>query len=285
VSDWLVQIEYMNDSSFDCRDSLRHVARTLAKRGSAIARTRLENNRRKLEAKIKSFHRRGDMIMEVEDIGDLAPIDGQEEDWVCVEELSDEDRSCGEDEDHEEESESSSDDGGIGQGVDFDGDEDTEFPERTSLRLPSSLGRQQIEDHGLQMLALQEIQLRVGKANDALAALRTELGHKALLFRTKIRHTKNTKGKTRSWKEVKQSAKEVAKHVRCYSRARMALQRLGADDEILVKYQEIKKEDLRMSGDILEENRVGQRSDTLAWFWRLGPNSDIEGNAWMEEGE
>jgi hypothetical protein len=31
----------------------------------------------------------------------------------------------------------------------------------------------------------------------------------------------------------------------------------------------IKKSDLKMSGDIVEENRVGQRSSVLPWFWRL----------------
>jgi hypothetical protein len=38
-----------------------------------------------------------------------------------------------------------------------------------------------------------------------------------------------------------------------------------------------------MSGDVVEENRIGQRSDMLAWFWRTGdPNQDQENN-WMNE--
>jgi hypothetical protein len=27
---------------------------------------------------------------------------------------------------------------------------------------------------------------------------------------------------------------------------------------------------MRMSSDITEENRFGQKSETLAWFWRTG---------------
>jgi hypothetical protein len=36
--------------------------------------------------------------------------------------------------------------------------------------------------NGLETLAKQETELRVGQANDALAALWVELGHKLLLF-------------------------------------------------------------------------------------------------------
>jgi hypothetical protein len=58
---------------------------------------------------------------------------------------------------------------------------------------------------------------------------------------------------------VQQAARE-------YNRARAALQRLDAADS---KFKEITKADLKMPSDVVEENRIGQRSDTLAWFWRL----------------
>jgi len=57
--------------------------------------------------------------------------------------------------------------------------------------------------------------------------------------------------------------------VRSYRLARNVLETLGAKEELLNQYQEIWKEDLKMSRDIVEENRVGQRSSELAWFWRL----------------
>ena len=71
-----------------------------------------------------------------------------------------------------------------------------------------------------------------------------------------------------------QSAGRVIKHVACYQRAQRALGRLGADEGIFKKYQDIKKEDLKMSSNMVEENRIGQWNDTLAWFWRLGPQTD-----------
>jgi hypothetical protein len=64
------------------------------------------------------------------------------------------------------------------------------------------------------------------------------------------------------------------KHVACYQRAQQALKQLGADEEILEKYQDIEKEHLKMSSDMVEENRFGQHNDMLAWFWRLGPQTD-----------
>jgi hypothetical protein len=40
-----------------------------------------------------------------------------------------------------------------------------------------------------------------------------------------------------------------------------------------------------MSADVVEENRFGQQRDTLAWFWRMGPErADAEGS-WMDECE
>ena len=75
---------------------------------------------------------------------------------------------------------------------------------------------------------------------------------------------------------------EVMRHVRSYKRARQALAALGADDEVLNQYKDIEKRDLKMSSDMLEENRVGQRNDALAWFWRLG-TAQTAGDGWMEE--
>ena len=53
-----------------------------------------------------------------------------------------------------------------------------------------------------------------------------------------------------------------------YRRARQAIGELGGAAS-LKRFQEINKSDLKMSGDIIEEDRVGQRSSVLPWFWRL----------------
>jgi hypothetical protein len=274
----------------DFRDYLRRDASKISKKATVTERTGIENRRRKLEARIKAFHRKADTLMDMEDLEDVMPMDvdvddGEREvleEWAGVDP-----RSVGEDESAEEDDEASStssrNEPDIASDTESDDEELLAYPEKMALSLPSRLGRAYITRHGLETLAKQEIELRIGQANDSLAALRVELGHKSLLFRSKVRHSKNQKGKTRAWKEVAQSAGRLMKHVACYQRARQALERLGADEEILAKYQDIKQEDLKMSSDMVEENRFGQRNDTLAWFWRLGPQTDAEGDSWMEE--
>jgi len=42
---------------------------------------------------------------------------------------------------------------------------------------------------------------------------------------------------------------------------------------------------MALSGDVVEEQRLGQRNDTLAWFWHIGTTNDEQGNEWMDERE
>jgi hypothetical protein len=66
-----------------------------------------------------------------------------------------------------------------------------------------------------------------------------------------------------------------------YKLAREALLSLGAE---IPQFQPILQHDLKVEADIVEENRFGQRSHTLAWFWRLGTLTDGE-SSWMDECE
>ena len=281
------------------RDILRSDLRRLKCNATVIERTKIEDRRRKLEGRIKTFHIKADTLLAGVDVDDVGPLVEKENEMLHEWDEESEWRGMREEEEDAEEiehdegigrasgSESSSENEVIraDQPDEDDEDDEMEYAEQLSLCMPSSLGQKTLEEAGLKMLTLQEIELRVGQVNDALGDLRVELGQKALLFRTKIRHTKNTKGRTRAWKEVNNSSMEVMKHVRRYDRARRALVKLGVDDGILEKYQDIKKDDLKMSADILEENRVGQKNTTMAWFWRLGPQGDSLGNDWMEECE
>jgi hypothetical protein len=65
-----------------------------------------------------------------------------------------------------------------------------------------------------------------------------------------------------------------------------ALIQLDVDKEYLETVKEITKEDFKMADDVTEENRVGQQSSTLAWFWRLGGDlgsEDTEINPRLKE--
>ena len=51
----------------------------------------------------------------------------------------------------------------------------------------------------------------------------------------------------------------------------------------LAHFQDLQSKHLKISADITEENRVGQRSDTLPWFWRLDDQNTDQHDSWMEE--
>ena len=50
------------------------------------------------------------------------------------------------------------------------------------------------------------------------------------------------------------------------------------------KFKDITQDNLKMLEDVVEENRIGQCSDVLAWFWRLDDYVEgEEGGAIMKE--
>jgi hypothetical protein len=141
-------------------------------------------------------------------------------------------------------------------------------PEKVMLYIPSNFTYERRKEYGLQKLGNMELELRKGQANDSLERLRECLAEKSLRFRTEVRPAKSQKKMTRAWDSVHRMEDQIKQAVTTYRRARQAIRELGEATD-LEKYQEITKSDLKMSGDIVEENRVGQKSSILPWFWRL----------------
>jgi hypothetical protein len=261
------------------RDGLRSDLQKWSMSETASGKLSLEDRRKKLEERLNCFNQKAQEMMggngeEVLDI--LPPFTGWEESDDGIYEDEDEESNVGE----EEES-----NGDENEAFDRKEDEDekSEKPEMTPIWMPSSLNPDDIERLNLKILAGQELKLRKGQASDCLQGLRLALGHKAILYRTKVRHAHTNNRKTRAWGDIKAATKNVNKHVRAYSRARRALEHLGADDLTLAHFQKLQTKDLKVNSDVTEENRVGQRSDTLPWFWRLdGQNAD-QHKTWMQE--
>lgn len=84
---------------------------------------------------------------------------------------------------------------------------------------------------------------------------------------------------TRSKKEIQRLIFKINKDVRGYHRARKALQSLGASQDILDRFKLILPADLSVDKEVTEENRFGQGSDRLAWFWHVGGYA----SPWTEE--
>jgi hypothetical protein len=141
-------------------------------------------------------------------------------------------------------------------------------PENIPLHLPSTFTAMQRKGLGWQELGNMELQLREGQANDLLERLRECLAEKSLKFRTEVRPANSQKKVTRAWGLVHRMDNQIKETVVMYRTARDAIGELGGAAG-LKRFQEIKRSDLKMSGDVVEENRVGQRNSVLPWFWRL----------------
>jgi hypothetical protein len=118
----------------------------------------LEERRQRLEFSIRNFHAKLDTMLEGFENEDLTLRPVEEED----------------------------------PGPSGNADEDpngwqTMAPEHMTIFMPSSLEHADIQRLGLVTMASQELELRQGQANDALEGLRLALGHKALLYRRKVR--------------------------------------------------------------------------------------------------
>ncbi|KAI0738383.1 hypothetical protein C8Q80DRAFT_1262908 [Daedaleopsis nitida] len=164
-------------------------------------------------------------------------------------------------------------------------------PEEQAIALPSTLGIQYLVHRGRADLALKERKLREGQMNDSLQAIRTGIGYKSLLYRTKIRKANSTKSKLRSFDEVHVADETVRRHVRIYSQSRRAMERLfipgdPAEDaekaRILSRYKPIVKKDLHASTTALEAFTPGLRMKSEAWFWALEDSSNGAGGTWLK---
>jgi hypothetical protein len=156
-----------------------------------------------------------------------------------------------------------------------DGDEDTDdewevdaeseenSPEAVKLLLSSALTTSQWTKFKLHAMVEQERELQEGQANDALEGIRNSLAQVSLVFRTQVQNSKSVYTRTRSWGKVQQTNSQVQRYVSRYKTAQNALIQLGAPPDICSQFLDIRREDLKMPGDIVEANRIGQRSDSL----------------------
>lgn len=165
----------------------------------------------------------------------------------------------------------------------YENDPNESCPEDLTLWMPSYVGASCLNEAGLEDLVKEEVQLRIGQANDSLDKLRTHLGHKSILYRMNFRSSTSVRTDTRSKQDIRRVALKITKDVRSYHRARESLSRLKASQDILQKYQLIKPDELGVSKDITEENRHGQSSDILPWFWRIEGSQLGPPGVWNEE--
>ena len=228
--------------------------------GTVVEKTKMEEQRRKLNARITSFQSSAEnfyALTSTDQPADEADDDdGEDSNDPFEDPDADEEEAC------------------------------VTRPENVKLKLPSLVIRTiNKPSPEIRKLATQEIQLRKGQANDALSDLRVKLGYKALLFREEIRKVRGYDNRTRAWDDVNKSQGKVDESVDIYRLARSSMVQLGASSKLLKVYQELKNEDLVIPEDIYNANRTNQKDDKMAWFWRVAgqPIQGEEKDTWMRE--
>ena len=228
---------------------LKRYIHSLGSSLSADQRNQLLDRRRRLEVRILSYEQKVSALMHIDDHTqwldqdvNTAPIDP---------ELSD----------------NSSD-------FNLDG---SFTPERDQIMLPSSLAPGEIERLSIQPIAIVECELRKGQVTDALEGLRLALVEKSMCFRNEVRNADSQRTTQRSWANVHKIDSEAQKHRYHYEQSREALNRICSDADYLGTLHHITDDDMKLAGDLTDERRFGQRSDTLAWFWQMGYGLDQSG--------
>ncbi|KAN0078144.1 hypothetical protein V8E55_010201 [Tylopilus felleus] len=256
----------------DAQDALRAEIRCLPRIPTAVQKADVAQKRRKLHARIMKFNESASLFATDTQLGDSS-ISPTNDPGFCNEEQGDP-----MDDDARER---------VFWGVEEDDLEDEEnapvespLAEHLKLAMPSAWDIALLKDAGLEPLVKEEVQLRIGQANDRLEKLRTHLGHKSVLFWMNFQSSSSVRTDTRSKQDIRRVVLKINQDVRSYHHAREALIQLQASKDILQRYQPIKPEELGVSKDITEENQFGQSSDVLPWFWRIG---DRISAPWNEE--
>ncbi|KAI6023456.1 hypothetical protein EDC04DRAFT_2934178 [Pisolithus marmoratus] len=239
-----------------CRDQLRSEIRQLPSPMSTRQEVKISEKRQQLSSRIEKFHSNGQAF------GKGLDIDGT---FIS----QDDPAFCGSDEEEHEDREFWDDDEGDWEAP----EEEVEglASELMSIWMPSSIGAAKLTELGLHDLLKEERELRIGQANDCLDQLRTDLGNKAMLYQQKLQDCKFHQG----------GYQDQDRNPKGGSQGKQACQKLSKE-----KYQEILPEDLVVSKEVTEENRFGQGTSKLAWFWVIdGEKSqlNVEAGGLVEE--
>jgi hypothetical protein len=160
--------------------------------------------------------------------------------------------------------------------------ENTIQPESVEIPLPSSF-----EDLPIPMKRARskEIDMRTAQANDALEAVRVEIGHKSYLYRSNIRLAEGKKQKTRGYDAVKAADNTMRHMLRLYSQARWALLSLNADHAILTRFKEVTRSDTAAITAVYKPNARGESNKSLSWIWTVDVRGDTDKSTYLQERE
>lgn len=134
--------------------------------------------------------------------------------------------------------------------------------------------------------------LRVAQANEALEALRVDIGHKSFLYLENRDWATGKRERTRGYDRINAVEQNMRSHLKRYESARWALHRLGVAHDY-PQFLPITRADTRAVTAVYNPNKRGDRNAGMSWIWRgsgtvegeigdeTGPKED---NAYLKEG-
>ena len=136
-------------------------------------------------------------------------------------------------------------------------------PERKSLHLPSQLR----SDHPLRDA---ELNLRIQQASRYLAAIREAVAEKSFQYSHVMRSAPTYLIRTRFRGTVTRISDRISYMSKVYCRTRSAMRRLGANEQLMHTFRELKREDVKASTAIIDPNIPGSSTLRLSWIWETG---------------
>jgi hypothetical protein len=254
-----------NAMLMELRSDLCATARSITDRGTAAAANKLEDRRRVLRTKIRALSdnlkKWASASQERVSNGFGRESFGLEEDLLAefrkeqpdIDPLEDSDDEDGYEDDEED----------LLSVVDS-GDLLYNTPEEVSVWCPSRDPTFQNEN-----VKYQELSLREAQAAACIESIRQCIGQKSVLIKALVRRHRGAgqKKTSRAWGEVNKAHVDMVKHWAAYRRATRAMKTLPEAEASAKKFKPIEKSDLKSVADITAPNRVGQRNDSLPWFW------------------
>ncbi|KAJ3533262.1 hypothetical protein NMY22_g7406 [Coprinellus aureogranulatus] len=143
-------------------------------------------------------------------------------------------------------------------------DVDESSVELSKLPLPSSFNRKPSSFARARTI---EEDLRVAQADEALEALRTDIGHKSFLYLENRDWAMGKRERTRSYDRINAVEANMRINIKRYDSARWALDRLG----VLSRYPQflpISRADTKAVSAVYDPNRRGDRNAGMPWIWR-----------------
>jgi len=218
------------------RVEIRQLVRRLGRNPTSDQKLDLGRKRQRLAGRIREFHRTAERYLgaqTVSNLGNLAEI------------IEDQDGNISDDDNPDAPRPSPSD------------------IENKRLIFPSQVTN--LTGQGIALLQKRELELRRGRANDALQGVREVLGHLSFQYIEKVRRSTTTAQHLRSWKGIRTLNSELSYHRRIYNISQRVI--VGLNRALKACYPPLLVKQCVISTAIADLNAPGQSQASLAWFW------------------